>query len=151
MVKKIRSWLWSHYSPRLHTRYEQLDRHGQKRTNQQIGAIGEGVARDYIRSRGGKVIYKNFQAPKGGELDIVARDGEFLCFVEVKTRTKRARYNRPMDAVNAEKRGYIFKGAKAWRSMLKSEEMLWRYDIVEVILEDGCKPEVVWVKQAFSE
>ena len=131
--------------------YQPCKRNGEKRSNSEVGELGEAIARAYVRAHSGKVIYKNFQGPKGGELDIVARDGEILCFIEVKSRTSRSAYNRPMDAVDAKKRRYIIKGARAWLDLLKSEDMLWRYDVIEVILEEGKVPDVVWVKQAFHE
>ena len=131
--------------------YQACKKSGEKRSNSEVGELGEAIARTYVRAHSGKVIYKNFQGPKGGELDIVAREGEILCFIEVKSRTSRSAYNRPMDAVDAKKRRYIVKGARAWLDLLKSEDMLWRYDVIEVILEEGKVPDVVWVKQAFHD
>ena len=49
------------------------------------GRKAEKMARDYLKSRGIKVLQKNFR-PRRGELDIIARDGDSLCIVEVRSR-----------------------------------------------------------------
>ena len=126
-------------------------RRGEKWGIHEIGAYGEEVAKQFLRVSGAKVIYTNFRSPSGGEIDIIARDGDVLCFVEVKSRTKHYEHSRPMDAVDAKKRRYIFRGAKAWRQLLRNEDYLWRYDVVEVILEREKRPDVTWVKEAFTE
>jgi len=51
------------------------------------GARGEKLARRFLRSHGYKILYRNFRACGGGEIDIVCRDGDTLVFVEVKTRS----------------------------------------------------------------
>lgn len=84
----------------------------------------------------------------GGELDIVVRDGDFLCFVEVKAR--RRRYgSRPLDAVTSEKQDLIERGARSWLALLPHNDFQWRFDVVEVILEEGELPEVCVVEEAF--
>lgn len=113
-----------------------------------LGELGERIAVRQLEATGCKVLYRNFRGPKGGELDIVARDGEVLCFVEVKTRRRRG-YGRPLDAVNPAKQELIERGARAWLSLLKDNEFLWRFDVVEVILEEGKRPDVTVVKDAF--
>ena len=52
-------------------------------TTKEIGDLGERIACAWLRAHGCKVLYRNFRGPKGGELDIVARDGKVLAFVEV--------------------------------------------------------------------
>jgi len=49
-----------------------------------VGKLGEDVACSYLKSKKIKVLYRNFSAPNGGELDIVARKGALLLFIEVK-------------------------------------------------------------------
>ena len=75
-------------------------------TPNEIGAFGEKVAREWIWANGGKVLYRNFRDPEGGEVDIVARAGRNLCFVEVKTRTKKGE-GRPFEAVDKSKQALI--------------------------------------------
>ncbi|MDB4537121.1 YraN family protein [Akkermansiaceae bacterium] len=124
--------------------------------------MGEKIAAKYLQGLGWKVLYRNFRAPKGGEVDLVMRGGEnfdILVFVEVKTRTRRD-YGRPLRAVNAEKQALIIRGASEWLRLLgkqtrfdevedRRRKISWRYDVVEIVLEEGKKPDVNLVVEAF--
>jgi putative endonuclease len=82
-------------------------------------------------------------------VDVVARDGEELVIVEVKTRRAGAP-GRPMDAVDLKKQRLIRRGANAWLGLLGNRELPWRFDVVEVIVEHGRRARVSWVKNAFG-
>lgn len=140
-----------HCSPSLNRPPKLESATGERISNHQVGALGEKVAARYVQAHKGKVLYKNYRGPKGGEVDLIVREGEILVFVEVKTRTKKSQFSRPLDAVDGKKRDYIIRGAKAWRHMLQSDNVLWRYDVIEVYLLSGQPPEVNWIKQVFSE
>ena len=114
-----------------------------------LGRWGEARAADYLRAQGAKVLYCNFRGPHGGEVDIIVRDGQQLCFVEVKTR-RYSHTSRPLDAVNQHKQELIERGARAWIKMLHDREILWRFDVLEVELMDARPPKMTWVKQAFA-
>src|SRR5262249_49066169 len=77
------------------------------------GARGEKLARRFLRSRGYKILYRNFRACGGGEIDIVCRDGDTLIFVEVKTRSDED-FGRPIEAVDRQKQLRASKGGLAW-------------------------------------
>jgi len=113
-----------------------------------LGELGERVAAVYLKGEGRKVLYRNFRAPGGGEVDIVARDGEVLSFVEVKTRRSDT-YGRPLDAVDKDKERLIERGADAWLALLRTREIPWRFDVAEVILKEGERPRVNIVRNAF--
>jgi putative endonuclease len=70
-----------------------------------LGHEGEDVAADYLRSLGYTIVQRNFRGP-GGEIDIIARDGDVIVFVEVKARRSRA-YGSALAAVDARKRRRI--------------------------------------------
>ncbi|GAA5481912.1 ribonuclease HII [Haloferula sargassicola] len=116
-------------------------RDGGKIEPAEVGRRGERIAAAWLRSIGAKVLFRNFRAPGGGEVDIVARQGEVLLFVEVKTRT-RDDFGRPLEAVNEEKRRLIRRGANEWLRMLGRRDFPWRYDVIEVVLIEGEKPRV---------
>ena len=92
------------------------------------------MAARFLRSHGYKILYRNFRAHRGGEVDVVCRDGDTLVFVEVKTRTSEL-FGRPADAVNKAKQELITRGAMAWLRMLDRPGILFRFDIVEVVVE----------------
>ena len=106
------------------------------------------MAREWLWASKRKVLYRNFRAPQGGEVDIVARDGRMLCFVEVKTRTKRGE-GRPFEAVDRPKQELIERGAREWLRLLGKRELPCRYDIIEVIFIEGERPEVTLLTNAF--
>ena len=113
-----------------------------------IGALGERVAAAFLRGEGRKILYRNFRTPKGGEVDLVARDGKVLSFVEVKTRTSEA-FGRPLEAVDKDKERLIERGANEWLRLLGTRNIPWRFDVVEVILKEGKRPKVNVVRDAF--
>jgi putative endonuclease len=89
-----------------------------------------------LRRNGFKVLYRNFRAPRGGEVDLVCRDGNELVFVEVKTRSTRD-YGSPASAVNREKQKLITRGALAWLRLLDNPDIIFRFDIVEVVIDES--------------
>src|SRR6267143_3041514 len=113
-----------------------------------VGSRGEKLACRFLRRNGYKVLSRNFRGRSGGEIDIVCRDNDTLVFVEVKTRT-REDFGRPFDAVDREKRKRISRGALAWLRMLDNPEILFRFDVVEVIIADDAKPRLELIKNAF--
>ncbi|MEM7602253.1 MAG: YraN family protein [Verrucomicrobiota bacterium] len=117
--------------------------------NQMVGDTGERLAAKQIHRESGKVLYRNFRAPKGGEVDIIYRDGDTLVFTEVKTRTS-MQFGRPGDAVDREKERLIIRGANAWLRELHFPEVLFRFDIVEVVLVNGKVPEVAINRSSFT-
>jgi len=70
-------------------------------------------------------------------------------FVEVKTRT-REDFGRPLDAVDRDKRKRISRGGLAWLRLLGDPDILFRFDVVEVIIAEGAEPRFELVQNAFS-
>ena len=69
-------------------------------------------------------------------MDIVCRDGNELVFVEVKTRSSRD-YGSPASAVNRDKQMLIARGALAWLRLLDNPDIIFRFDIVEVVIDES--------------
>lgn len=121
---------------------------GTPRSRTWIGDYGEKAAADFLRAHGCRILAKNFKGRRGGEVDIIARDGKLLLFVEVKTRRKDAKI-RPLDAVDKAKQALIERGANAWLKRLGTRELPWRFDVIEVWLEEGETPRINHVRDAF--
>ena len=121
---------------------------GRARDRSWIGRYGENVAADWLRSQRCKVLARNFKGPHRGEVDIIARDGKLLLFVEVKTRRHDTRI-RPLDAVDKPKQLLIERGANAWLKRLGTRDLPWRFDVIEVYVEDGKRPRIYHVRDAF--
>jgi putative endonuclease len=102
----------------------------------------------FLRRKGYKILYRNFKGRSGGEIDIVCRDHDTLVFVEVKTRT-REDFGRPIEAVDQQKQKRISRGGLNWLRMLDDPDILFRFDVVEVIIAEGASPRLELIKSAF--
>jgi putative endonuclease len=114
-----------------------------------LGIRGENLACRFLRKNGYKVLHRNFRGRTGGEIDIVCRDRDTLVFVEVKTRT-REDFGRPFDAVDRDKQKRIARGGLAWLRLLGDPDILFRFDVVEVILPENAEPRIELLRNAFS-
>ncbi len=135
------------YSRRLHRVWSA--RQHETWSRKQVGDHGEGIAARYLQAEGCRVLYRNYRAEGGGEVDIVCRHGKVLVFVEVKTRTGQASVN-PGAAVTVDKQALIARGARSWLKRLGDTPLSWRYDVVEVLLRPGELPAVNWIQIAFD-
>ncbi len=97
----------------------------------ELGRAGEAAAEALLAGKGYAVLARNFRT-RGGEVDLVCRDGDTVVFVEVKTRGAGS-LARPDQAVTAAKRGRLVRAAAAFLS----ERDLWdrpcRFDVVSVV------------------
>lgn len=117
--------------------------------NQFVGDLGETLAVRFLKREGLKPLYRNYRAPKGGEVDVVCRDGEQLIFVEVKTR-RSLDFGRPVSAVDRSKQVLITKGALSWLRELNHPDLRFRFDVVEVLLEEGAPPRIEHLRNVFQ-
>lgn len=76
------------------------------------GRVAEERAVAWLRRQGYRVVARNVETA-GGELDVVARDGDTLCFVEIRARTSRA-FGGAIASVNHEKRRKLIRAARAY-------------------------------------
>src|SRR6184192_4730167 len=125
-----------------------LSRNSSKSVHLRRGARGEKLACRFLRRNGYKILYRNFKGRIGGEIDVVCRDNDTLVFVEVKTRAAED-FGRPFFAVDRAKQKRISRGALAWLRMLDNPDILFRFDVVEVIIAGDTKPRVELIKNAF--
>ena len=102
-------------------------------TRQTLGQTGEDVACAELQQRGYEILARRYRT-RMGEIDIVARDGRTLVFVEVKTRTS-AVCGSPAEAVTSHKRHQVRRMATdyLWRSGLLDEPC--RFDVVAVTMD----------------
>ncbi len=114
-----------------------------------LGRRGEKLAARFLRRAGFKVLYRNFRGRRGGEIDLVCREGKTLVFVEVKTRT-REDFGRPSAAVDRKKQRRISLGAFAWLRLLGNPEIAFRFDVVEVVVAEGARPRIDLIRNAFQ-
>ena len=113
-----------------------------------IGPLGERLAARFLRKQLGYRILRRNCRSKLGEIDLIARDGNEVVFVEVKTRSSRT-WGDPETAVTPAKRRKLCRAAAAFAARNRLREHPLRFDVVAVLLEDGRDPEFRHYKDAF--
>ena len=114
-----------------------------------LGKRGEDLAHRYLRSSGYTVVARNYR-PAGGEVeaDIVARQGDTLVFVEVKSRAT-GDNGSPDRAIGAEKQKNIVRAACAYTTRAGIDWSQVRFDTISVVFTNP--PSIVHQKDAFFE
>ncbi len=112
-----------------------------------LGDRGENVAARFLRNNGYSIIVRNFRCEMG-EIDIVAKQGKVLVFVEVKTRA----YDDPTpeEQVNQTKQHQITKAAKFYLSRYGTPQPPARFDVVAIVWPQGRDPIIRHTPDAFE-
>jgi putative endonuclease len=104
----------------------------------------------YLEQAGYRIVAANFAIPVGRnrvgapivvEIDIVAYDGDVLCFIEVKTRSS-VWFAEPQVNVDRRKRRQIARAARAYRKMFGLEAARYRYDVVTLVIPEELRPSI---------
>jgi putative endonuclease len=111
-----------------------------------MGRIGEDLARKYLESAGFEIVELNYRFGHG-EIDIVARDGEYLVFCEVKAR-RTNEYGPPEYALTPRKQQQIRKIASGYLYEHNIRDQACRFDVVAIRFREG-EPEINHLRNAF--
>ncbi len=95
------------------------------------GKYGEETAVKYLESIGYKIIKRNFAFGKDAELDIVAKDGDVLVFIEIKSR-KSKEFGHPIESVTPQKAKKIIHAAKGYMFINNIYNTECRFDIITI-------------------
>jgi putative endonuclease len=113
-----------------------------------LGQRGELIAEAFLRARGYVTVELNWHCVYG-EIDIVAKDGETLVFVEVKSR--RANDTEPaFESIGTRKRQRMIAAAYEYLAARSLDEADWRIDVVAVAMRHGQQPIVEHVENALD-
>jgi len=107
-----------------------------------IGSIGEDMAVEFLKSRGVKILERNYQN-RFGEIDIIGREDNTLLFIEVKYR-KNESFGYPLEAVGFAKREKIRKMARFFLNENHYYHYNIRFDCIGII-----GSQIEWIKGAF--
>lgn len=115
--------------------------------NNSSGAVGEEYTAVYLQKKGYSILKRNFHS-RYGEIDIIAKNGKYLAFVEVKTREQGSLVN-PLEAVTVSKQKKIIRTALLF---LQKDPMPLqpRFDAAAVITESGIPVSIQYITDAFS-
>jgi putative endonuclease len=123
-----------------------------KRNPQHIdtGEWGEDCAAQMLKSKGYKLLGRRVRFGPRFEIDIVARQGDTLVFVEVKTR-KNEDFGRPIASVDRRKRHQLSKAALRYMERMRKLPPYIRFDVVEVLGTAGDRqPRIEHIENAFT-
>lgn len=137
MFERLMRWLFPSGDPVL----------AGKKVDPTLGERGENVAAKFLTTNGYKILQRNFMT-KVGEVDIVARQGKVLVFVEVKTRQEEQ--VRPEDQVNAEKMHQITKASEVFLSRFGQPQPPARFDVIAILWPEGREPIIRHHENAFE-
>jgi putative endonuclease len=113
----------------------------------QLGQRGENIAATHLRKKGMRILSRNYKTVVG-EIDIIARDGKTLVFVEVKTRA----YDEPSpeEQINPAKMHQLSKAGRFYLSRYGQPQPPARFDVVAVVWANGREPIIRHIEHAFE-
>ena len=111
----------------------------------ELGKMGEELAEKYLRNSGYEILERNWRFGKD-EIDIIARDGDFLVIAEVKTRRTNY-FGEPEEFVTRQKQRFLIRGANAYIEKMDID-LETRFDILSVLFA-GKTYTVKQIKDAF--
>jgi len=124
-----------------------------------LGDLGESYAAAYLDQLGYRLVAANFTLPVGrnlrgaiisAEIDLIAYDGDTLCFIEVKTRASDW-FAPPEVNVDKRKRRQITRAARVYRQMLGIQNEPHRFDVVTVIINNDSTPQIDLLRNFWTE
>jgi putative endonuclease len=92
-----------------------------------VGQLAENVAAEHLLNLGYTIITRNYHV-RGGEIDLVAMDGDEVVFVEVKYRSR----SRPEEALGQRKSSRLRRAALAYLGAFGNKEAAYRFDLIAI-------------------
>jgi putative endonuclease len=118
-------------------------------SNQSLGRLGEECAVEYLKNKGYQILDSNFRN-KLGEIDLIAKDGKVISFIEVKTR-KSNQFGAPFEAVHSTKQYKMVRLALSYlKYKFHSVEILCRFDVISIHFDSSNKPIIQHIQNAFD-
>ena len=114
-----------------------------------LGAWGEATAAEYLRKKRYKILASGYHS-RFGEIDLIASQGKYIVFVEVKLR-KDGRFGSPGEFVTSQKQRKIILAAKSWLAKNNTDKII-RFDIIEIYAPEGISDNFMLnhIENAFS-
>lgn len=116
-------------------------------SNLSLGAFGETLAAEFLAQNGFEILVRNFRCGKN-EIDLIARKGDTISFVEVKTRQS-AEFGRPAEAITRAKQKELAKAAECYLRKFPNGAELYRFDVVAITVVSGGAPDILFIEDAF--
>ena len=104
---------------------------------QEVGKLGEKLAQEFLKKRGYHIRETNFRC-REGEIDIVARQKDYLVFIEVRTKSN-LDFGTPEESITQAKKEKIINSALTYINTHQNSPSLWRIDVVAIEVDDKGK------------
>ncbi|MCX5708352.1 MAG: YraN family protein [Candidatus Omnitrophica bacterium] len=105
------------------------------KNNISCGKISEVQAAGFLESQGYRILFRNYKV-QGAEIDIIAREKDTICFIEVKSRSS-DRFGSPQEAVTLAKQQKIVRAASMFLQENDLQDRSCRFDVVAIIRGAG--------------
>ncbi len=116
----------------------------------ELGTIGEKLARDFLKKRGYRILETNFRC-REGEIDIIAQKGDYLIFIEVRTKTSTG-FGTPEESVTSAKKDKLIASALAYLDTHQNLPSQWRIDFMAVELDkEGKTTRIELIEEAITQ
>ncbi|HLV61402.1 MAG TPA: YraN family protein [Fredinandcohnia sp.] len=113
------------------------------------GLAAESIAAAFLEERGWEILARNHHC-RGGEVDLVARKGRTIAFVEVRSRANDA-YGHPVESVTWSKRRRIVRAAVHWaRGAGVLDTHFLRFDVIGILFDADGRPRIRYIEGAFD-
>lgn len=123
------------------------EQNNKKSNSKSLGKKGEDIAEELLRSKGYQIIKRNFRFGKG-EIDIIAKDGDCLVFVEVKSR-KNYDFGEPEYSITKSKQKQLKRIAEGYFYVNGISEQLCRFDVITIVGEKEDELKISHIENAF--
>jgi len=105
----------------------------------ETGVLGEDLATEFLRARGYEILERNWRPGRWGEIDVIAREGDVLVFVEVRTRSGAARVS-PQESIDSHKLRVLRRTAQLYSKLHPEYSSALRIDLVAINLPETATP-----------
>lgn len=112
-------------------------------SRQALGQLAENWACDYLQAQGFKLLARNYRL-RGGEIDLIGQDGEYLVFIEVRYRS-REDFGGALYSIDLRKQQKIIRTAQHYL-LLHPYDLACRFDVIAI----NAQQQITWLKNAFD-
>lgn len=114
----------------------------------EAGNKGEDLAVQFLKRKGIKIIDRSYRV-KAGEIDIIAKDRQTYCFIEVKSRSG-DKFGTALEAVDRKKKERMTRAALWYLQSHRLTEHPCRFDVVAIQSDGAEEPKIEWLQNAFE-
>ncbi len=117
------------------------------KSHRHIGNKAENLACEFLLKKGWEILARNYYSGHS-EIDIIAKDGMFTVFIEVKMRSG-TQFGQPFEQVTDTKVEHVFKAAEAWVIEHEMQDSPMRFDVIGILKLKNAEPRINHIPDAY--